>query len=475
MRSFYIMPQALCIALSMLSAICVIIQCVALVYNLNRYRMDRIQRLENALEAGILLQILIVSLLTAHAQNSMRDDLIVFSGYTIARPFFFFVLVILSGGVSWYRRTWKPMIPALVSVFTLPVLEILAGNAFSILYIFVILYFLLRSIYICIIRQKEFKTSLSALSIKEAIDALQSAILFCGQDGFILLMNRRMQILMNTLTGAIWRDGLKFSEEMEHGRCLKNCESTILGSRMVYRLPNQTVWMFSKHDMKIRDKKYYQISAADITQQWNATIQLQQQNDELNHLKTDLEKTINNLGTIYRKEETLRVKGRIHDTIGQRIAVLIRTLRENEKPDKNLLRTFTDRMFVDLAEEKATVSADQELNLLVKMFAGIGVILIFRGHLPKNKQLVDVFLKVITEGVTNAVRHGFSNEVNIVSCCRNNKWMLEIKNNGLVPDEIVVEGGGIKSMRRELSAIGGKLIVRTKPEFCLQAFINTTR
>ena len=466
----------MCIALSMLSAICVLIQCIALVLNLTQYRMDRIQKLEIVFEAEILVQILIVSLLAAHVQNNMREDIIANSGYTVVRPIIFFLIVILAGYICWCKKVWKPVITAIVSAFTLPVCEKYAGVVFPVLYIFAILYFLFRSIYICWIRQKQFKTSISELSIKEAIDALHSAILFCGQDGFILLMNHRMQRLMNILTGIVWRDGLRFAEEMERGHCLNNCESAKLGGRMVYRLPDKSVWMFSRYEMEIRKKKYYQISASDITQQWDATIQLQSQNNELTRLRVDLEKTIINLETIYREEETMRVKSRIHDTIGQRIAVLIRTLRENEKPDKEMLRSFTDRMFLDLAEEKPDASPEQEMKLLIKMFAGIGVTLILKGDLPENKRLGDVFMKVITEGVTNAVRHGFSSEVSISCYCKNNGWILEIENNGALPEETIVEGSGIKSMRRELAAIGGELTMDIKTVFCIQvrATLETT-
>src|SRR5699024_2082792 len=73
----------------------------------------------------------------------------------------------------------------------LPVAELIMGPAYPFLFLAGILFFLLRSAHICLMRRRELRTQLSYISVKEAIDSLHTGLLFYRPEGDILLCNRR--------------------------------------------------------------------------------------------------------------------------------------------------------------------------------------------------------------------------------------------------------------------------------------------
>lgn len=471
MLQFYSMPQALIVALSMGSACCVIIQTVSLVFNLGRHRVQYVQRVENLFEAAILLQTLFMSLLMAQVQSSIQDDLIIPSGYHTGRLIVFALVLSLAVAASYGRRLWWPMLSVLFAALTLPIVEQLAGPYSPLLYAIALCYFLLRSIHICVLRWREQKSSISALSIKEAIDALSTGILFCGQDGHIVLINRRMQELMTLLTGASSRNGKEFFARLTKRQLRSGYEADELDGRMVIRVPDGAVWMFTDTILPIAGKDYHQITAADVSEEWMATLQLRRQTTELDRRSAELKQTIANLQAIYREEEALRAKSRIHDILGQRIALLIRSLRENDRPDETLLNAFSEDLPLNLMELASDTEPRREIEAMTEMFAGIGVKVQVQGALPESRALSEVFVDVITEGVTNAVRHGFASEVDIVCEHKDSVWSLQVTNSGVPPAGRITEGSGLASIRRRLMGVGGRLHIETMPRFKLTAYL----
>ena len=472
MLSFYTLPQTACVAISAIAACAVIIQAIAFVFNLYRYRTCRAQKIEIALEAAMLLQTLLMALLMGHVLNGIREDLITSPGYDTLRRIAFISIIFLAALICFLRKTWRPLPAVAATVLTLPVIEAATGGLFMPLYGAALLFWLLRGALVCFARYRELRTGMSALSIKEAIDALSSGILFCERDGYIVLINRRMWALMKLLTGGVGRDGRAFYARLSEGNCHPGCEKSELDGRMVYRLPDRSVWMFAENVIHIKRKAYYQISAADVTEQWDAAETLRSQNDELDRRSGELIKTISNLHEIYRREETLRAKSRIHDILGQRIAVLIRSLRGNDRPEQDLLDAFADGLMNDLREVSPDRSFAHEMELIIEMFAGIGVRVTFGGEFPPDPGISEVFMDVITEGVTNAVRHGFSAEIDITCAAEGRDWTLRISNSGIAPEGSVSEGGGISGMRRKLAGMGGTLGLQTEPLFVLTAIIS---
>ena len=471
MINFYLLSHAACIIISIGAAICVIAQCISVIFNLNRYHIDKMQLLVNISESFILAHILLLSYLIAHIQNSMREDLITVPEIGLI-SYIVFAFIMISGLIiCCKKRSFRQLFAMGLAFITLPVVEELAGNGFVIIFNFALFLWFMRSVKLTVSVYRKIKTQISELSIKEAIDALETGILFCEEDGVIVLLNKRMQELMILLSGQTQRNGLQFYRQIQQGSNQNLFEISELDGSIVYMLADKSVWMFREYEMSIEGKKYCQISASPVTLQWSATKRLQAQNEQLEQRSAELKQTLANLKSIYMNEETLRMKSHIHDVLGQRIAVLLRTLRQAEIPDKNLLREFVENLPQDLRQIKSEYSAEQEMRIMVEMFKGIGVETVVQGDLPKDKIQAKFFVNIITESITNAVRHGFATEIEIICINNDNEWVLEISNLGILPDSPIVEGGGISNIRRRLSEIGGKLELKLGPKFLLVATI----
>jgi len=326
------------------------------------------------------------------------------------------------------------------------------GRGWAWVFLGALLLLLVRSLYVCLRRRRELATSISALSVKNAIDSLHSGVLFSDPDGFILLCNAQMQRLMTVMTGRVQRSSRNFCDLLPSDIC---------------SLPDGTVWRFAEVELRIKKKTYIQLTAAEVTERWQLTAQLQKQNELLAQKSEDLKATIANLHVLSQERETQKVKMRAHDILGQRLSLLLRAMRDARMVDYSLLRSLSQGL---LDELKAVdeLSARDFLENLRREFGVIGVEISLEGPLPGDCAKGELFAEIVRESATNAVRHGLATQVTVriehtQSCCR-----MRITNNGPPPPENIREGDGLGGIRKKVEAVGGALRVLTQPRFALE-------
>ena len=176
--------------------------------------------------------------------------------------------------------------------------------------------------------RRDIKNELSRDSVKLALDELHSGLLFCEPDGNILLVNGRMQRLMQVLCGEVYRDGKKFYERLLSGDVSDSCSSNVIDGKTVFILPDGKVWFFTRCDIYIKNRRHVQLSAADVTEQWMLTNELNAQRAMLQSRGLELKEMISEVRFLCREEEMLRIRSRFHDILGQRLALLFRRLKQ---------------------------------------------------------------------------------------------------------------------------------------------------
>ena len=456
------------ISLSILAICCAAIQAFSLLAGHYRYGKSRLRRAENVLELAVLAQSILLALMMSWVCMAAPGDLLFPVGYITGRRAVFVLVAISASAVCVLGRSLHPLAAVPGVALTMPFVERLGGIWFPPAFALALVFWTLRGIWIRALRLRELRTSISAFSVKEAIDALHSGVLFCTRDGHIRLTNRRMQRLMAELTGGVQRNANHFRELLLPGSIPEGCDRTELDGRTVFRLPDGSAWMFKDTPIMIGNRQYSQISAADVTLQWAAAIELRKQNAALEKRAGELREAIENIKDICRKEEALRAKSRIHDVFGQRVALLVRALRERRLPDIELLDIFKNGLPDELKKPPNDDGVRRELAMLTEIFSSMGVEIRLVGELPESRSAAAVFMNVIREGVTNAVRHGFSTEITITCGGDDANWTLEIANNGLSPEDGITEGCGLGDMRRRLTQAAGFLHVQTEPRFILR-------
>jgi len=409
MAEFYAWPWPARLLVTLLLALCVLVQTLAMVFSFYGRR-----RLKALPELCLLALTLLCSLLYGQVIDSAWTGRIAPVGFGALR-------------IDVRQRAWA--------------WAFLAAT----------LFLLARGIHIILLRRREIVTGISALSVKSAIDSLRSGILFSEPDGSILLANAQMQRLMTVMTGRVQRNSRDFYDLLTSDVC---------------QLPDGTAWMFIRTELRIKKKSYTQLTATDVTERWELTAQLQEQNKQLAQKSEELKTAIANLHTLSQEREAQKVKMRAHDFLGQRLSLLLRTMRDARKIDYSLLRRLSQGLLDELKAE-GEPSARDFLDRLQQEFGMIGVEIHLKGPLPEDCG-GELFADVVRESATNAVRHGLATQVVVQVahaglCCH-----VRISNNGPPPPEQIKEGEGLRGIRRRVEARGGVLRVITQPRFVLE-------
>lgn len=472
MPEAFLLPEWFRITASMLAALLVVAQAVAFIYSFYRSYAGYSQKLDNVVEAMVLVYSFLLVLLAGNMQTDAHSAPVFFAVVRLLQ-YVLFGATILAVAVNLlhFRRICALLIVPLEAM-PLPLTEQYFPFAFSSLCLLATALLFIRAVVQIVCYHRDTRKKLSYISIKFAIDALHTGILFCRPNGQILLSNTKMQRLMVTLTGSLLRNGREFFDDyLSLGKCLDGCERLPIGNQIAYRLPDESVWLFTKSDISSGRRIFVQLSATDITDQWKMTAELRKQHTMLQSRQNELNRAIADIQSLCHKEEALRIRSRFHDMLGQRIALLLRNLRENREPDEDLLHAFTDGLPQELRESRDVNSPQKRIKTLCRMMSGIGVTVHLQDDLPDNPTVASLFTDIIIEAATNSIRHGFATEVFVRLKQTPEAIALRISDNGIPPHGSITEGGGISGMRQRLMLVGGTLDICTSPQFILSISI----
>jgi signal transduction histidine kinase len=342
----------------------------------------------------------------------------------------------------------------------------LAGRAFPVAFSTALAVLLVGIVWIILIIRRELKTSISGLSIKQAMDSLDTAVLFCRKDGHILMQNNRMQELMLQTAGRVFYNGRVYFET----NVIPNSENAGIDSYL-YRFADN-VWLFTICDIQAGRKIVTRITAADVTEQNKAAIILKDRNVELESRRQRLKAFVENIEQICRAEELLRIKTEIHDVQNKKLILLLQYLRYGELPDSTSFDALkTGILQGTCANADMAVDPQAMLDIIVGQHESIGVKININGNLPPQREGAIALAQILQEAAANSVAHGYASEIHVRIMDNNGKYTMRVTDNGkrLVTD--VKEGSGIAGMRRCAETCGGTLGISTAPCFTVTAQI----
>lgn len=470
MAEFYRMPHWLLTGLVMVLALCIVLQTRAVSYSIRRLRTGWVRRVETGMECAILAALFLFAALLAQVQYGLFCGFLAPSAYGFARQLVFLLVAVLGTTAAVGTELIWPFFSVGGAAVLLPLTEGVTGPAYPFFFLGGVLFFLIRSVHICLLRRWELHTQISFVSVKEAIDTLHTGLLFFRPKGDILLCNRRMDMLAQQMTGQSLQNGRAFAALLASGPLRGGCVREVLGGQQVFRLPDATVWSISAYDIPMGRRTLILLTADDVTERWNAVTLLARQNEALEKRGQELRHTIEHLRSICEAEEIARSKGRVHDLLGQRISLLLRALRDGQQPDETLLMDFVRGLPSALREDR-TPSPAHRLEMLQETFQGMGVAVVICGALPEAEEVAGSFAQIAVECVTNAVRHGYATRIQL-HFFDNDCWRMTVTDNGIPPATgSIREGGGIGGMRRRVRQLGGFLKLYAVPRFRIEIYV----
>lgn len=365
------------------------------------------------------------------------------------------------------RRDVEMLVVALVGALSLPVVDQLPVPAPGLAMFVVPGFLLVRAILMVINQLRELRTGTSALSVQEAIDRLPSGLMFVRPDGTVVLINSQMRTIMAALTGRVHRHGAQFLAAV-------GTEATAPfedPDAPVFKLADGSFWMLGRSEVEVAGQTLQQVVATDISLRWGLLGDLRARHRQLEASAWQLQAEIDGLVDASVADELLWARTRVHDVVGQRASALLRLVKGDAQPDRQLVVDIIGGLRAELNATAPRRTPAEELQLLRNVLSQIGVELRGPCCLPEGEGRAAAVVDIVREAVSNAIKHGSATLID-VDCRRGtDEWTLNIWDNGHSAADSIVEGGGLRGMRYRLAELGGELEVVAAPRFTLTATI----
>ena len=311
--------------------------------------------------------------------------------------------------------------------------------------------------------QRSLRT-LSPASVKQALDNLNSGVLFADETGRVVLVNYAMGRLTAALLGGYPQtlDGLTqaLTDIPRRSEVEKIDEAPAL-----YRFPDGRVWRFQTAALTEPSLAgFTQTTAQDMTELSRANAQLSEENAALRAAIQKTREMAEGLADLIPKQEALNLKIRIHNDIGASLIALSELLEHGDQEDAEAQIEKLGRALIPFGS--AYPVTDDSLEAVRRQAAEMNVSLVVEGTFPAGPE-ERLIAAAARECVTNCIRHAGGKTVWVVITERSGLTTAIFTNDGRPPEGPIKEGGGLSSLRRSVENAGGEMSVFEAPRFTL--------
>lgn len=312
------------------------------------------------------------------------------------------------------------------------------------------IYALIRSFMIlfkCIDYRKEYP---GAMSIKYGLDELATGVAFANVFGQITYINGALKETLSKLSISSYN---KMNEIIK---------SISIISKENGRVVNDNYYIINIEDKSYRfifNDNHTQLTCMDISLE-ERLIQSEEKNqNELNIINKQLNEQLDKVDDIQKEKELLSIKGYVHDNFAQQLSILHMFLLNDQSKDLKELKQILLKIDEPINEG---FKLQNDFDYLINILKQIDVELTIKGEFPKEDNIVNLFNKIIKEGTTNAIRHGYAKKIEVVVSSHS----IEITNDGTIPSQIKY-GNGLTSIEKEVNDLKGHIDISLDKEFKL--------
>ena len=356
---------------------------------------------------------------------------------------------------------------ALLALCTPPVIAALGGNC---VYLFITdaAFFLFRTSAALMLDVQHFAGSISVLSVVDALDRLPDGIVWADGNRRILYMNDAMRARLTDLgfatdlseTSGLWAD---LEAQAKRGA------GTVLPEGIRIAMPSGATCLFARDVVTLRGTECRRLVAIDVTEEEALNTQIERANQLLAAENIELRESMARVQDVARDEAIVRMKARVHDTIGQRLSILHRFL-ETENPSPEALDEVTRLVgnILDDLTEADSPDRSAQLASIVRAFSLIGIEVRVTGALPDEPGTAEAFVRIVREAATNAAKHGQAKLVDVGIVSSGTSYGLRIVNDGTPAPKSIQEGSGLPGMRAAAQEIGATFRVASRSPFTIE-------
>lgn len=396
------------------------------------------------------------------AHELIVSDMMVLSLYEPAR--YGIGMLCLAQGASDFRQNRAYLIAA-AAVASLPCFD----RLFPFNLILVLALILWRIYLLYPLVRRDLRSRITAYSIQEGIDTLQTGILFARPDGEIVLANAAMLDYMDSILLHQFRNAALFWRSLQYFRESRGISREMYGDTMLFRFPGGESRLFSRKIMAASGEWNggWQITCSDVTETDQLNRELAEKNDALLERTAVLRQVLQHLEEVQQARACAEVTSRVHDLMGQRITIFQQLLKNKSFSGYASIIPLVESVMEDIRCD-VQESPQEILAQLVQAYGQLGIQVHVQGVLPAEEQAAGLFVEIIREAMTNAILHGNADVIFLSFSVQDRQQRLVIRDNGRGCAKLK-PGQGLRGMREKVLAAGGEIAIQAWPEFTIQA------
>ena len=305
------------------------------------------------------------------------------------------------------------------------------------------------------------KTHISLMSVKEGFDELPAGLSYYLPSGLVKLMNSKMEAYCLALTGVLNYNICVFWEVLQAGEypgCVKS------GIQPIYRLPDGTAISFHRNKLNIESGVVYELIAVDVTEEYQLSLELTEKQRRADTVNRRLRMLSEKIVDMTIEGEILTSKINVHDDLSKALISTRRLLADPSATDSvEVLRLWRESI-LQLRNERPQTWEDA-YSECTRYAEVMEIKVTVEGKLPHEPPQSELAATAILACLTNLYRHARGDELYIRCEETEGSFRLTFTNNGAQPDAPITETGGLKNLRRKVEDAGGKMEVRSMPQF----------
>lgn len=307
-------------------------------------------------------------------------------------------------------------------------------------------------------------SSLTAMSVKEAIAELPVGLCFYDETGRILLLNEQVANDCKELTNEPLYDGNAFWSSVSEGKVSDGITVSQSGGSLIVERADGRVTLCKRIVHDINGKTVYELCGTDVSREFALKKEIEQKNENLRKMNLRLRKYGEIVAEVTREKEVLGARIKVHSNLGSLILRTKKALTQGEYDRASLISEWNDILSLIFApddEQDKFAEAD-------KTAASVGVRIFYDGKRPKKgTQAEKIFAGAVFECVTNTARHADGTELYVTMTESDTEYAVTLTNDGKQPEQAIKEGGGLSSLRRVTENAGGQMTITSVPKFSL--------
>jgi hypothetical protein len=308
------------------------------------------------------------------------------------------------------------------------------------------------------------KGRISNISVKEGLDLLPAGICFYNTDGLPMLTNHRMNQICLKLTGSSLSDAQTFWNDLTGSSFPESIRG---GEDPIICLNDNTSYGFKRYKSELNGDEVYELIASDITEEYSKTKELEEMNRRISKINSRLKALNSTIRYMIKEKETLQLKTRLHDNLGQALILGRQFAHSPDKIDRDeLIRLWKNNLLLLKNEEREIWQVPYYVN--TKRAELLGVKIVTDGELPQDNELIPVIDTAIAVHTTNVSRHAGGEHAYIKVEKLPDSYRIHFTNDGIAPEEEIEEHGGLVNLHAQVRMLGGTMNIISTPAFDME-------